>query len=102
MPRLSLFATAPTYRRPAGLAARGGCAVAPSPSRNKARRPRSSSSRNGAAAFVRSALLRAVARRDLLLGRVLGRSVLDHRVEDRQVGLVVARDDLPLLAVPLL
>ena len=28
--------------------------------------------------------------------------VLDHRVEDRQVGLVVVGDDLPLLAVPLL
>src|SRR5882724_6877974 len=49
-----------------------------------------------------SALLGAVARRDLLLGGILGRRVLDHRVEDRQVGLVVAGDDLPFLAVPLL
>src|SRR5205823_2928243 len=50
----------------------------------------------------RSALLGAVARRDLLVRRVLGRLILDHRVEDRQIGLVVAGDGLPLLAVPLL
>src|SRR6476620_8384190 len=50
----------------------------------------------------RSALLGAVARGDLLLGRVLGRLLLDHRVEDRKIGLVVAGDHLPLLAVPLL
>src|SRR3954447_1163186 len=51
---------------------------------------------------LRSALLRAVARGDvLLLGVLLGRT-LDHRIEDREVRLVVAGDDLPLLAVPLL
>src|SRR4051794_19738101 len=50
----------------------------------------------------RSALLGAVARRDLLVGRILGRLFLDHRIEDRQVGLVVARDGLPFLAIPLL
>src|SRR4051812_17379047 len=51
---------------------------------------------------TRSALLRAVARGDvLLLGVLLGRT-LDHRIKDREVRLVVAGDDLPLLAVPLL
>src|SRR5437763_1432134 len=50
----------------------------------------------------RSALLGAVARLDLLLRAVLGRRVLDHRVEDAAIGGVVVGDDLPLLAVPLL
>src|ERR1051325_9172333 len=43
----------------------------------------------------------AVARRDLLLGRVLGRGVLDQRLDDRIVGGVPVGDHVPLLAVPL-
>src|SRR5262245_7671249 len=50
----------------------------------------------------RSALLGAIARRDLLVGGVLGGLILDHRVEDRAVRLVVVGDHLPGLAVPLL
>src|SRR6476469_1212369 len=49
----------------------------------------------------RSALLGAVARRDLLLRRVLAGDVLDQRRQDRVVGSVPVGDDLPLLAVPL-
>src|SRR5215207_3416365 len=49
-----------------------------------------------------SALLGAVAWRDLLVRRVLGRLILDHRIEDRAVRLVIVGDDLPGLAVPLL
>src|SRR5690349_648536 len=48
-----------------------------------------------------SALLGAVARRDLLLGRVLGGDVLDQRRQDRIVAGVPVGDHLPLLAVPL-
>src|SRR6266850_138061 len=48
-----------------------------------------------------SALLRAVARRDLLLGGVLGRRVLDQRRDDGVVGGVPVGNDVPLLAVPL-
>src|SRR3954447_10789239 len=51
---------------------------------------------------LRSALLRAVARGDVLLLGVLLGGALHHRIEDREVRLVVAGDDLPLLAVPLL
>src|SRR5258706_864296 len=41
----------------------------------------------------RSALLGAVARRDLLLGGVLGRPVLDQRRDDRVVARVPLGDD---------
>src|SRR5581483_4664742 len=49
-----------------------------------------------------SALLGAVARRDVLLLGVLLRVLLDHRRQELLVGRVVVGDDLPVLAVPLL
>src|SRR5258707_8452719 len=49
-----------------------------------------------------SALLGAITRGDLLLQGVLGRGLLNHRIEQRQVGRVEIRDDLPRLTVPLL
>src|SRR4029077_8985949 len=60
-----------------------------------------SSGRTRGAWSGRSALLRAVARRDLLLGGVLGRRVLDQRRDDGVVGGVPVGDHVPLLAVPL-
>src|ERR1051326_6355421 len=54
------------------------------------------------ACHARSALLGAVALRYLLVGRLLRRLLHDHRVEDREVGLVPAGDHLPFLAIPLL
>src|SRR5258707_12686647 len=50
---------------------------------------------------VRSALLRAVARGDLLLRCVLAGRVLDQRFDDGIVGGEPVGDHLPLLAVPL-
>src|SRR4051794_5295494 len=47
-----------------------------------------------------SALLGAITRGDLLLRGILGCGLLDHRIEQRQVGRVEIRDDVPCLAVP--
>src|SRR5229473_3495929 len=91
----SMLATSMTFAGAIAVAAGTAFIVESQQKRPPARSGEGLSSR-------RSALLRAVARRELLFVGVFLRRLFDHRLQHFVVGLIPVADDFPLGAVPLL